>query len=120
MTNEKRIRELLKNAEKFDGLSFIKERIANREQLRKEKREKLKELITMKIDKTPTEMIEQWFIDDEIITKKNLMKAIEAIKPFELMAFRKIHYDGKNTILNNEPTDDRIKRLFPGIYQAKK
>ena len=45
MTNEERIRELLKNAEKFDGLSFIKERIANREQLRKEKREKLKELI---------------------------------------------------------------------------
>ena len=45
MTNEERIRELLKNAEKVDGLSFIKERIANREQLRKEKREKLKELI---------------------------------------------------------------------------
>lgn len=45
MTNEERIRELLKNAEKFDGLSFIKERIANREQIRKEKREKLKELM---------------------------------------------------------------------------
>ena len=41
MTNEERIRELLKNAEKFDGLSFIKERIANREQIRKQKREKL-------------------------------------------------------------------------------
>ena len=49
MTNEERIRELLKNAEKFDGLSFIKERIANREQLRKEKREKLKELMTNEI-----------------------------------------------------------------------
>ena len=45
MTNEESIRELIKNAEKFDGLSFIKEKIANREQLRKEKREKLKELI---------------------------------------------------------------------------
>ena len=45
MTNEERIRELLKNAEKFDGLADIKRRIANREQLRKEKREKLKQLI---------------------------------------------------------------------------
>ena len=46
MKNEERIRELLKNAEKFDGLSFIKERIANREQIRKERKEKLKELMS--------------------------------------------------------------------------
>lgn len=45
MTNEERIRELLKNAEKFDGLDDIKRRIANREQLRKERKEKLKELM---------------------------------------------------------------------------
>jgi len=36
------------------------------------------------------------------------------------MAFRIVHFDGKNTILNNETTDDRIKRLFPGIYKTKK
>ena len=40
MINEK-LKELLKNAEKVDGLLFIKERIANREQLRKEKKRKI-------------------------------------------------------------------------------
>lgn len=74
----------------------------------------------MKLDKTPTEMIDQLFKDKKTITKKELMNALETIKPFELMAFRMIHFDGKNTILNNETSDDRIKRLFPGIYQAKK
>ena len=51
MINEK-LKELLKNAEKFDGLSFIKDRIANREQIRKEKREKLKELMTNETKQT--------------------------------------------------------------------
>jgi hypothetical protein len=40
-----RIKYLLATAEKIDGLSNIKWRIANREQLRKERKEKLKELI---------------------------------------------------------------------------
>ena len=57
MTNEERIRELIKNAEKFDGLSFIKEKIANREQLRKEKREKLKELMTNETKQTAVEWL---------------------------------------------------------------
>lgn len=74
----------------------------------------------MKIDKTPTEMIAELFKDQETITNKQLMNALETIKPFELMAFRIVHFDGKNTILNNETTDDRIKRLFPGIYKTKK
>lgn len=74
----------------------------------------------MKLDKTPTELIEDLFQYKETITKKELMNALETIKPFELMAFRMVHFDGKNTILNNETSDDRIKRLFPRIYQAKK
>ena len=74
----------------------------------------------MKLDKTPTEMIDQLFKNKETITKKELLNALETIKPFELMAFRMIHFDGKNTILNNETSDERIERLFPGIYQAKK
>ena len=74
----------------------------------------------MKMDKTQTEMIAELFKDQETITNKQLMNALETIKPFELMAFRIVHFDGKNTILNNETTDDRIKRLFPRIYQAKK
>lgn len=74
----------------------------------------------MKMDKTPTEMIAELFKNQETITNKQLMNALDTIKPFELMAFRTVHFDGKNTILNNETTDDRIKRLFPRIYQAKK
>lgn len=65
-------------------------------------------------------MIENLFQDKETITKRELMNALETIKPFELMAFRMVHFDGKNTILNNETSDERIKRLFPRIYQAKK
>lgn len=65
-------------------------------------------------------MIENLFQDKETITKRELMNALETIKPFELMAFRMVHFDGKNTILNNETSDDRIKRLFPRIYQTKK
>lgn len=74
----------------------------------------------MTMNQTPTEMIEQLFKEKETITNKELMNALESIRPFELMAFRIVHFDGKNTILNNETTDERIKRLFPRIYQAKK
>lgn len=74
----------------------------------------------MTMNQTPTEMIEQLFKEKETITNKELINALESIKPFELMAFRIVHFDGKNTILNNETTDERIKRLFPRIYQAKK
>ena len=42
--NEK-IKNLLATAEKFDGLADIKRRIANRDQSRKERKEKLKELM---------------------------------------------------------------------------
>lgn len=40
-----KIKHFLATAEKFDGLADIKRRIANREQLRKERKEKLKALI---------------------------------------------------------------------------
>jgi hypothetical protein len=47
-----KIRELLENAEKTDSLAKLKWRIENREQLRKERKEKLKEL--MEKDKQQT------------------------------------------------------------------
>jgi hypothetical protein len=40
-----KIKELLENAEKTDSLAKLKWRIENREQLRKERKEKLKELM---------------------------------------------------------------------------
>ena len=72
MTNEERIRELLKNAEKFDGLSFIKERIANREQLRKEKREKLKELMERKAAEAEMDKYNQMEEDSEMDNYKEI------------------------------------------------
>jgi hypothetical protein len=49
-----KIKELLENAEKTDSLAKLKWRIENREQLRKERKEKLKEL--MEKDKQQTAM----------------------------------------------------------------
>ena len=72
MTNEERIRELLKNAEKFDGLSFIKERIANREQIRKEKREKLKELMERKAAEAEMDKYNQMEEDSEMDNYKEI------------------------------------------------
>ena len=54
-----KIKELLENAEKTDSLAKLKWRIENREQLRKERKEKLKEL--MEKDKQQT-AVEQFAI----------------------------------------------------------
>ena len=55
-----KIKHLLATAEKFDGLADIKRRIENREQLRKERKEKLKEL--MEKDKQQTAVEWLWEI----------------------------------------------------------
>ena len=55
-----KIRELLKNAEQSDAIAINKWRIENREQLRKERKEKLKEL--MEKDKQLTAVEWLWEI----------------------------------------------------------
>jgi len=67
-----KIRELLENAEKVDGISKIKWRIENREQLRKERKEKLKEL--MEKDKQQTAL--------KLYTEEQLLNTAEAIRDY--------------------------------------
>ena len=66
-----KIKQLLENAEKSDAIARNKWRIENREQLRKERKEKLKEL--MEKDKQQTAV--EWYIikRDEIEMKIRLM-----------------------------------------------
>ena len=61
MTNEE-LKQLLDTAEKVDGISNIKWRIENREQLRKERKEKLKELMTNKTKQKVTAVEWLWEI----------------------------------------------------------
>ena len=106
MKNEERIRELLKNAEKVDGISFIKWRIANREQIRKEKKEKLKELMTNETKQTAVIHIRNWVRtngeiseDGQSITYScnELEKVIEQAKEMEKEQHRKTYHQGLNS-----------------------
>ena len=84
-----KIKHLLATAEKFDGLADIKRRIANREQLRKERKEKLKELMEKDKQQTSVQWLFQQFYNNEgMITTKQLklaeiMNQIEIAKAFD-------------------------------------
>ena len=93
MTNEERIRELLKNAEKFDGLSFIKERIANREQLRKERKEKLKELMEKETKQTAVDWLIQNLIESYDLTEETF-KEFEQAKEMEKIQQQEYYNQG--------------------------
>jgi hypothetical protein len=96
-----KIKELLENAEKVDGLANIKWRIENREQLRKDRKEKLKEL--MEKDKQQTalklytedqvrKMLEVCIDSDlyeHILTFDDILKTQ---RPIELMAYYELMY----------------------------
>jgi hypothetical protein len=73
-----KIKQLLENAEKVDGISNIKWRIANREQLRKERKEKLKELMEKDKQQTPLE----WFIEQ--IEEKGDLRETPSIRNIQL------------------------------------
>jgi len=96
-----KIKELLENAEKVDGLANIKWRIENREQLRKDRKEKLKEL--MEKDKQQTalklytedqvrKMLEVCIDSDlyeHILTFEDILKTQ---RPIELMTYDELMY----------------------------
>ena len=96
-----KIRELLENAEKTDSLAKLKWRIENREQLRKERKEKLKEL--MEKDKQQTalklytedqvrKMLEVCIDSDlyeHILTFEDILKTQ---RPIELMTYDELMY----------------------------
>jgi len=96
-----KIKELLENAEKVDGLANIKWRIENREQLRKERKEKLKELMEKDKQKTALKlytedqvrkMLEVCIDSDlyeHILTFEDILKTQ---RPIELMTYDELMY----------------------------
>ena len=60
-----------------------------------------------------TEMVEIAIGDEPTITKTQLKAILSVIKDTETKILVKVHKDGKNTILSNEPSHNAIKRLFP-------
>jgi predicted GTPase len=72
-----KIKKLLENAEQSDAIAINKWRIENREQLREERKEKLKEL--MEKDKQQT-AVEQFLnaIKDQILLSKEHLEMIES------------------------------------------
>ena len=76
-----KVKELLENAEQSDAIAKNKWRIENREQLRKERQEKLKELMEKDKQQTAVEwLIEQFWNNEGMLTSKKLEKALEMEK----------------------------------------
>jgi hypothetical protein len=73
-----KIKELLENAEKSDAIARNKWRIENREQLRKERKEKLKELMEKDKQQTPLE----WFIEQ--LEEKGDLRETPSIRNIQL------------------------------------
>jgi hypothetical protein len=73
-----KIRELLANADKSDAIARNKWRIENREQLRKERKEKLKELMEKDKQQTPLE----WFIEQ--LEEKGDLRETPSIRNIQL------------------------------------
>jgi uncharacterized membrane protein YheB (UPF0754 family) len=117
-----KIRELLENAEQSDAIARNKWRIENREQLRKERKEKLKEL--MEKDKQQTAV--SWFIEqlnskyggnDFLITHIN---EIEKAKEMEKEQKRKDFVDGYthgDSPLNHSVIDKWYEKTYGGGEQ---
>jgi hypothetical protein len=90
-----KIKELLKNAEQSDAIAKNKWRIENREQLRKERKEKLKELIEKDKQQTAVEWLEERLIlsfGDEL---KPLIGFFIISKEMEKEQIRKAYCDGE-------------------------
>jgi histidinol phosphatase-like enzyme len=102
-----KIRELLENAEKTDSLAKLKWRIENREQLRKDRKEKLKEL--MEKDKQQTAL--------KLYTEEQLVNTAEAIRNYLKNYPEKFHESMIEKHLKNLtpielPSDEEIKKMM--------
>ena len=75
-----KIKELLKNVEESDAIARNKWRIENREQLRKERKEKLKELMEKDKQQTAVEWLEQEMLKPNLSMKEILEQAKEMDK----------------------------------------
>lgn len=116
--NEK-IKELLENAEQSDAIARNKWRIENREQLRKERKEKLKEL--MEKDKQQTAV--EWFANqlNKVVSNTadasthNHKELLEQAKEMEIAGKEMSYSDGYKEGYNRaiELTKWAISNLIP-------
>jgi hypothetical protein len=121
-----KIRELLENAEKTDSLAKLKWRIENREQLRKERKEKLKEL--MEKDKQHTalklytedqvrKMLEVCIDSDlyeHILTFEDILKTQ---RPIELMTYDELMYIIEPLLNTTDEFDNAFKHGVQWILE---
>ncbi len=121
-----KIRKLLENAEKVDGLANIKWRIENRKQLRKERKEKLKEL--MEKDKQQTalklytedqvrKMLEVCIDSDlyeHILTFEDILKTQ---RPIELMTYYELMYIIEPCLNTTDEFDNAFKHGVQWILE---
>jgi hypothetical protein len=121
-----KIKELLENAEKTDSLAKLKWRIENREQLRKERKEKLKEL--MEKDKQQTamklytedqvrEMLEVCIDSDlyeHILTFEDILKTQ---RPIELMTYDELMYIIEPLLNTTDEFDNGFKHGVQWILE---
>jgi hypothetical protein len=121
-----KVKQLLENAEQSDAIAKNKWRIENREQLRKERKEKLKEL--MEKDKQQTAV--DWYIikRDEIEMKTRLMlispseyeqeliKADEQAKEMHKQQAIKLHYEYLLYVMMNESSIMTFGQFYKQTY----
>jgi hypothetical protein len=102
--NEK-IKELLENAEKSDAIARNKWRIENREQLRKERKEKLKELMEKDKQQTAVKLYTQEQLERGMdLANRNVSKKsiLESLTPLELPSDDEINEMGVDVIIYND------------------
>jgi polyphosphate kinase len=100
-----KIKELLENAEKTDSLAKLKWRIENREQLRKERKEKLKELMEKDKQQTAVKLYTQEQLERGMdLANRNVSKKsiLESLTPLELPSDDEINEMGIDVIIYND------------------
>jgi hypothetical protein len=89
-----KIKELLKNAEQSDAIAINKWRIENREQLRKERKEKLKELMEKDKQQTAVEWLEDRIKNQHLYPFASIDELSEQAKEMEILGKEMSYSDG--------------------------
>jgi len=100
-----KIKQLLENAEKSDATARNKWRIENREQLRKERKEKLKELMEKDKQQTAVKLYTQEQLERGMdLANRNVSKKsiLESLTPLELPSDDEINEMGIDVIIYND------------------
>jgi hypothetical protein len=121
-----KIKELLENAEKSDAIAKNKWRIENREQLRKERKQKLKELMEQDKQKDIVELAFKLYpfssdsVRNAFITGYNKAKEMECVllcakeqKSIELPSDEEIEKESNNEYQEQKQSYENSVEMFP-------